>query len=155
MNKTKIHRMSGPVVVIGYILLIPSILGMGFSALGMLGAFFAGTAAVSEMKIPEDTLKELQDKKVPETVIGMLRRGEKVSEQQLGALTEDQKRSVQTVISVSEMGKAGAAAGSALGVGMFVCMGISAFTGGLFGWLLIMKKWVLKCVSCCATVDAS
>jgi len=39
--------------------------------------------------------------------------------------------------------------------GTAFCMAVSFFMGGLFGWLLIMKKKILQCDHCSATVAAS
>jgi len=44
---------------------------------------------------------------------------------------------------------------SRLGEGFAIFMGVTSFAGGLLGWLLIMKKRVLKCNVCRATVNAS
>jgi hypothetical protein len=90
----KIYRMSGPVVVIGFIFLIPCILGMLLAAL-----LFTALVAPN--------------------VIG-------VAVYRTGFIT--------TI---------------ALG------LGISSFVGGLLGWLLVMKKRVLQCSVCGATVSAS
>jgi hypothetical protein len=42
-----------------------------------------------------------------------------------------------------------------LGSVVFFTIGISAFVSGLLGWLLVMKKWVLRCGNCQAAVAAS
>jgi hypothetical protein len=36
-----------------------------------------------------------------------------------------------------------------------IIFGVIAFVGGLLGWLLVMKKRVLECNACRATVNAS
>jgi hypothetical protein len=87
--------MSTPVVVIGYIFLIPSIIGIAISSL----LFFAAISAHG--------------------------------------------------------GKLDAGQGSALVSGFAIFCGVSSFVGGLFGWLLIMKKRVLQCSACGAVINAS
>lgn len=87
------HRMSKPVVAIGYIFLIPSVLGIAVSA-------FAVLAAVSASGVHEQS--------------GM---------------------------------------GLVLLIPIF--FGVASFIAGLFGWLLIMKKDVLRCGNCRAIVNAS
>ena len=44
---------------------------------------------------------------------------------------------------------------SSLTDGVAILFGISCFVGGIFGWLLIMKKRVLRCSICGAIVNAS
>jgi hypothetical protein len=87
-----IYRLSGPAVAIGYILLIPAILGIAFSALVFIGAMLFSL-------------------------------------------------------------KSGMAAG--LAGGSAIVLGVGSLVGGLFGWLLVMKKWVLQCDNCGAVVNAS
>lgn len=40
-------------------------------------------------------------------------------------------------------------------VAVAIAVGIPSFVAGLFGWLLVMKKHVLRCSACGATVNAS
>ena len=92
VEQRKIFRMSMPVVVIGFILLIPSVLGMLFCAFAVL-------------------------------------------------------------VGLSNSGSNGGAA--AIAISVFVGIGIAFFVGGLIGWLLVMKKRVLQCSNCGATISAS
>jgi hypothetical protein len=82
----KVHRMSTPVVVIGYILLIPCICGIVFCGLVMAALVSNRDANAVTMGIP---------------------------------------------------------------FGIAVCL----FVSGLLGWLLVMKKRVLKCTFCGAVVE--
>lgn len=86
LTSKRVFRMSTPVVVIGYIFLIPSFLGIA------LALIFVSSSATSRS------------------------------------------------------GLTGAFA---------ILFGIGCFVGGLFGWLLVMKKRVLRCSVCGATLDAS
>lgn len=93
----KVFRMSGPVVVIGYIFLIPSVIGILLSVL-----MFFGVIATS------------------------------------GSATDTASQ-----------------AGIGLAAGVVIFFGVASFAGGLIGWLLVMKKRVLQCSTCGATVNAS
>ncbi len=99
----KIRRLNGPAVAIGYILLVPSILGMVGCAILLIITVLAGAA-----------------------------------------------------------GAAGVAHGSALviafaGIGSLVILYVAVvcFVGGLLGWLLVMRKYVLQCDNCGAVVNAA
>ena len=98
-KKTK-YRMSTPVVLIGQIFLIPSIIGMLIGVLLFIFTLVGTTDTVNT-----------------------------------GGADTGGVLVVSGVISV------------------FVI--ICSFVGGLLGWLLTMKKKVLKCNSCGAVVDAS
>lgn len=93
LYKIRKHRMSGVVVVIGYILLIPSILGVLLMALSV-AMLHTGTATSSS-------------------------------------------------------------AGASLADGVLVAFAIAFFVSGLVGWLLVMKKDILQCGHCGATIAAS
>jgi hypothetical protein len=45
--------------------------------------------------------------------------------------------------------------GSSMATGMLFFLAVLGFVSGLLGWLLIMKKKVLRCTHCSATVQAS
>ena len=92
----KIFRMSWPVVAIGYILLIPSVLGMLLSVLFLIAVTWSAASGV-----------------------------------------------------------AASGPGAALSEAFAIVLGITSFVGGLLGWLLVMKKRVLQCSVCRATVSAS
>ena len=103
LEPRKIRRLSGPAVAIGYILLVPSILGMVGCAILLIITVLAGAA-----------------------------------------------------------GAAGVAHGSALviafaGIGSLVILYVAVvcFVGGLLGWLLVMRKYVLQVDNCGAVVNAA
>jgi hypothetical protein len=93
----KMFRMSTPVVVIGFILLIPSVLGILFNLFLLLSFMF-----------------------VP-----------------LGNAGED-------TAGVRDVGS-----------GLAIFFAILCFVGGLFGWILVMRKRVLQCSWCGAVISAS
>lgn len=92
--RKNIHRLSGPAVVIGYIFLIPSILGVAISLLCLAVVVFAAPLGYSV------------------NIKGLL-------------------------------------------VTVAFIAGIPSLFAGLLGWLLVMKKHVLRCTVCGATVNAS
>jgi hypothetical protein len=151
--RRKTFRMSGPVVVIGFILLIPSVLGMLFGILMLVGT--AGMANTRLPSIERETRTRLEAQGVPEPVIIQVAESKPVDEQQLAALTPQQRTAVhdaQSSVSAGNVGK-GAATMVAGGFSLFVIT--MSFVGGLLGWLLIMRKRVLRCTRCGAVVPAS
>ena len=91
----KVHRMSTPVVVIGYIIAIPS----------ALGALFFGVPLV-------------------------------------------------ITIIMAIFSKGADTTGAVIAGGVMAVFAVGSFVSGLIGWLLIMKKKVLVCTNCAATVAA-
>src|SRR5262249_11257180 len=151
--RRKKFRMSGPVVVIGFILLIPSVLGMLFGILTLVGI---------GMNIPSmkpETRTRLEAQRVPEPIITQVAANQPIDEAQLAALTPQQQtavRDAQSSVSGPWPGKAKARPGAfvvAGGLCLFVI--VMSFVGGLFGWILIMRKRVLQGTRCGAVVPAS
>ena len=95
----QVHRMSGPVVIIGYILLIPMILGVNVCLFVIGASFVKGLGGGGADAISRNMIFWLDS--------------------------------------------------------LSVALGISFFVTGLLGWLLIMKKRILKCSVCGAVVNAS
>jgi predicted Zn finger-like uncharacterized protein len=151
--KKKIYRMSTAVVVIGYILLVPSILGIIVSVIVALIAASA-TGVVSDQTRAE-TRSTLQKAGVPEPIIQKVIRQELIPDADLARLTPDQKAKVLDGIMSLVMARAGGALGGLGVIGGALCFGVSFFVGGLLGWLLVMKKKVLRCGTCGAVVAAS
>lgn len=98
IEQKKVSKFSGPVVFIGWIFLIPSLLGVLFSLIMFLS---------------------------------------------MGAVHSD-----VAAQATSDAEQAGAAIGAGIGYMVFGVLGISSFVGGLLGWLLVMKRKVLKCSNC-------
>jgi len=211
----KVFRMSGPVVAIGFILLIPSILGMIVAALMFFGVFAYNGENASNSSV-ESALTQSQDYRprpddnnrsvCATAVIESVQRESgalptlssvvqtcecAVGAMKQGTFTSDTtdacaKRSlhgdfpppdhktefpyVQVYKSYSDpLGYQDALAraktpdqATTQGVSWFrlfggtfaIFIGIASFVGGLLGWLLVMRKRVLKCSLCGATVSA-
>jgi hypothetical protein len=57
----KVHRMSGPAVTIGYLLLIPSLLGIAFAMFFFIMSM-VGAVSVAPEKLSATTIQRLHDK---------------------------------------------------------------------------------------------
>ncbi len=154
LYRRKVYRMSTPVAVIGYILLIPSFLGILLNLFILVAPTLGLTAAGAAVEVTPAQVKQMRDAEVPEPIINKVVNGELVTTEDRDSMTQEQ----QTIVSSIQVGVAGAQAcaccgagiigGSAI-VGMIVC-----FVSGLLGWLLVMKKKVLQCHACSAVVAA-
>jgi hypothetical protein len=98
------YRLSLPVVVIGYFLLVPSCIGMMMSVVGLVLYLIRGGGEVSNSVAHEKGLAVLA---------------------------------------------------TTIGSSFFLLLLVVWFVGGVFGWLLVMKKKVLQCSHCGAIVAAS
>ncbi len=147
------HRMSGPVVVIGYILLIPSVIGIVISVLMLFASGGATKTTVGTVKT--ETKRSLVNAGVPHAIADRVLAFEHISHAELSRLSEEQRSAVESAELSLSAATVGAGVGGALVGGSSICFGISAFVGGLLGWLLVMKKKVLQCNSCGSVVAAS
>lgn len=145
--------MSGPAVVIGYLLLIPSILGM---LIGGLGLFATGaTASSSAAAIDSEARQRLTEAGIATPVIEKVLSGSHISPSSIDGVSSEQQMVItDTQLSVNAV-KLGAGAGSFIAGGLSIIIILVSFIGGLLGWLLVMKKWVLQCNRCSAAVAAS
>jgi hypothetical protein len=148
----KTFRMSGPVVVIGFLLLIPSVLGMLFGILTLVGVALANSHMHS---MERETRTRLEAQQVPEPVITQVADSKPIDEAQLAALTPQQQTAVRDAQLSVSAGKAGTDAGAVVAGGICLFVIVTSFVGGLLGWLLIMRKRVLQCTRCGAVIPAS
>lgn len=153
LTRTKRYRMSGTVVTIGYILLIPSILGIVTSLLFVALPIVGVGATAGQMR--QQSRQALVDAGIPDPIVEKVLNGEQLVADERTSLTEQQARVVLDV----QTGQAAAAVGACCGVGLLGLGGIFgaivSFVGGLLGWLLVMKKRVLECATCGAVFPAS
>ncbi len=149
----KTFRMSGPVVVIGFILLIPSVLGM---LIGILMLFLTGAASTqTSMSSERDIRARLVAQDIPESIIGEVFASKPVGNAELMSLNSQQQSAIhdaQLSVSAQKVG-GGVATFIAGGFCMFII--VASFVAGLLGWLLIMRKRILQCARCGAVVPAS
>ncbi|HZQ51338.1 MAG TPA: hypothetical protein VFB14_04025 [Bryobacteraceae bacterium] len=155
----KRFRMSPPVVVIGFILLIPSVCGIAFAVLLIFGSLSAaGVSGVQSSTLRRQAIAEMRRNDVPPSVIrAVLANPDLDADDLISRLPMYQiswikdaeaklKRAPATVI--------GGAGMALFGSGFAVIIGIGSFIGGLLGWLLVMRRRVLQCTVCGAAVDA-
>jgi hypothetical protein len=155
LNLRKVHRMTGPAVTIGYILLVPSILGILFS-IGFFLVTMAGAASVvNQEKLTPATVQNLRNLQVPTGMISELQKGEHASVEAKRGLSAEQANAVSTAESEADAHMAAGGCFGACGTGMAAIMAVVSFVGGLIGWLLVMKKQVLVCSACSAVTNAS
>jgi hypothetical protein len=150
MAKKTTHRMSGPAVVVGYLFMIPSCLGM---LIGILFLVIGGGATASADESARNRIvAELQSAGVDAAVIEDVMAQRYVDKESLSFEQKMAVSSAEGSLVGSKIGQ-GAAAGLAFGFSLFMIVG--SFIGGLLGYLLTMKKKVLQCGSCEAVVQAS
>lgn len=151
--RRRVHRLSGPAVAIGYILLIPSFLGILGSGILLLAPVIGlAGGAMSQ----GSAVEQLQQAGVEQAIIDKVTSEQPLTQADRDSLTPRQN---DTVLNVTQS-RAGVQAGACccvsgiLGVGAVIGL-ILSFVGGLLGWLLVMKKKVLQCTRCQTTVAAS
>jgi hypothetical protein len=159
MTRKRVFRMSGPAVVIGFILLVPSILGILFGGLTFLAAAIGSANAdknVSSAEL-ESIRSSLAAQHVPDDIIADVCAEKPVSETRLSLarLNSTQQLAVHAAELKLSTAKAAPALTACCGGGFSVIIMIGSFVGGLLGWLLIMRKTVLQCFRCGAVVAAS
>jgi hypothetical protein len=145
--------MSAPVVVIGFVLLIPSVLGMLF---GVFMLFVTGVASNQTSTSGESKIRaQLGAQSIPAPIINEVVSGRHVSPQEVASLTYQQQSAVHEAES-SRLGQTiGGGAATVIAGGFSIFVMVASFVGGLLGWLLIMRKRVLQCARCGAVVPAS
>ncbi|PYP50678.1 MAG: hypothetical protein DMD45_10270 [Gemmatimonadetes bacterium] len=150
--KRKKYRMSGIVVLIGYILVIPSVLGILIGVAGIVGSGSAGTSSnqASRTRVEAD----LRAASVPSAVIAKVTKNpaRSIAVSDTAALNGMQRAAIRS----ASLSLAASDVGTTVGVGLFagfsIFVVIASLVGGLLGYLLIMKKSVLQCDTCGATV---
>jgi hypothetical protein len=148
--------MSGPAVVIGFILLVPSILGVLFSA-GML-LFVTVEGGDSALQTRNAAITEMRQHDVPERIIGQVVDN---PEMDISQFIQDDDMNMASYSWLKDADLKLLSSNRALGLGVvlgdgfLITLGIASFVGGLIGWLLVMRKRVLQCDLCGAVVNAS
>lgn len=155
MTRKRVYRMSGPAVVIGFILLVPSILGILFGGLTMLFTIIGSSAAPTADSQIQQVKSQLVSLGIPSEIVEDVAAGKRISETRLANLTPDQRMQVRAAELKVSTAKAVPGLAACCGGGFSVMIIIGSFVGGLLGWLLIMRKTVLQCFRCGAVVAAS
>jgi hypothetical protein len=153
LERKKKYRMSGIVVAIGYIFLVPSVLGMLFSVLMLFATGKATTDTASG--IYDGAKTRLRDAGISEPIVQKVVLSQPLTDAEKASLTQEQTSRVESVQSSITAGTVGAGAGAVIAGGVSVFFGIMSLVGGLLGWVLVMKKKVLQCNKCGAVIAAS
>jgi len=162
LSRKKIFRMSGPVVFIGFIFLIPSVIGIFLSAFIFFGsvAMTSRAAGHSSDSASQQAIATLRQIGIPAQVIDDVAAGrDHAVEQELDTyqIAMGQQRLIRDALEKvhsDDVVKAGAGLAFLFSGGFAVILGIASFVGGLLGWLLVMRKRVLQCDLCGAVVNA-
>jgi hypothetical protein len=187
LGSKKVFRMSGPVVFIGFILLIPSVLGMVVSALMLIGvntvslphqpqqsaedakfrkackdAFLAKQSeysGVSQVTVTAPQFCECTLSTYKATgSVDIKGASQTCAEQGVNGTLKEPDSSVDAFYadaSTQSSENTGENIARFIGSGFAIAIGVGSFVGGLLGWLLVMRKRVLKCNICGAVVNAS
>ena len=151
--RRKKYRMSSVVVLIGYILVIPSVLGILFGVIGLVGSGSAGSSGMQKNRTRVEA--ELRTASVPQAVIDKLNTSPNgLAVADTARLTGRQRSAIRDASLTLVASDAGTAIGTGLVAGASLFIMIASLVGGLLGWILIMKKRVLQCDRCGATVAA-
>lgn len=150
LGKKRVYRMSGIVVFIGYILCIPSIFGMLFGVLFL----YASSKQNSVDFINERMRHDLMGANIPSQIIENAMTGNPIKESDIAKLSDKQKNTLDLAVNTRNSREIGAKAGKGIAAAGSIFIMVFSLVGGLLGYLLIMKKTVLKCSNCGATVNA-
>lgn len=154
MSIRRVHRLSGPAVVIGYILLIPSAIGFAVGAIVLALTWMVAAGVIEpDHDLLVDTEVRLRRAKVPEDLIDRLKKGEQIADWREEHLNDDQRAAIRE----AEAENAASGGGGCLagcGTTTAITLGVLSLVVGLIGWLLVMRKRVLVCSACSASTDA-
>jgi hypothetical protein len=146
----KLRKFSGPVAAIGYIFLIPSVLGMLIGLIMLFATCSAAKRVGDETNTGYQTAIASIDGLNPTQVSSLkavVMAPSSDSLQSMG-LNADLIERVNSAWSIRSGGQAGAGIGAGLAGGFALFAIVGSFVGGLLGWLLTMKRKVLLCRLC-------
>lgn len=153
LQPKKVFRLSGPAVVIGYLLLIPSIIGILAGIGGVISASSVGSGIGDAFK--NEHRARLLEAGIPIDIAEKAIEDRPLSETDRSVLTGVQIATIDGTARQIKGGQAGAGVASFAIGGIALGVAVASLIGGLIGWLLVMKKRVLKCSYCGAVVSAS
>jgi hypothetical protein len=161
----KKYRLGRAAVAFGYILLVPSALGILCSALLL---FFSASAVGSNISYPQkDAIAQMEAAGVPSRIITAvladrdaviqtwMNEDSKTQDRGTTAEREAVQNARTRLRGANVRGTLHSGIEMFLGGGLAIALGAGSVTGGLLGWLLVMKKRVLQCGDCSAVVSGS
>ncbi len=153
LKKKKKYRLGTPLVVIGYIFLIPSVCAFFIALLIILSAFIG--APNRNEKINIGARATLEEANIPQPLIEKFMSHEMITSQEKSRLTRQQRQILHDAKGTQIKGQFvnGATVGI-MGI-LSVVMIVVAIFGVVIGALLTIKKKVLQCSACDAIVNAS
>jgi hypothetical protein len=153
LRHRKRYRLSGPAVFLGYVIGVPS--GLGLILAGLLFLLTGSATASSSDTIRTSMAQDLVDRGLPAAVASRAVTGPPFSRAELERMPEDHQRMIELQRSAQLGADAGAGLFALMGGGASLCVGVSSLFGLLIGYLLTMTKRVLECTACGATLAAS
>lgn len=151
--KTTVRRMNGFVVVVGFILLVASVIGVLF---GGLGAALSNYLAKESKRSPQEIESELRGLSVSEPLIQRILAGQQLTSAELSELNQQQQMVVakETIVVMAKKAPSDVDVGAS-GLVLFTSLAGVSVVVGIVGWLFIRKKWVFLCTKCPAVVPAT
>lgn len=141
------YRSSVVVVLIGYLLLVPSLAGLVFGTMGLLEP---RSTPESRASADWNAIQHLlQGWEVPARVIDAVHSLEDCAPEELAALSEEQRETVAAARRSWSVRRKGAG-GSCLG-DPWLLLVLMSLTGAILGWCCVLKKTVFQCVACRST----
>lgn len=155
LRPTTRYRLGGVVALIGYLVLVPSILGMFLGGATCAGSAMTDTDRAT--KVFAETHTRLVAAGMPSAAADLLLKMDEPTRRDAISLIEDPTMRAEVAELARTHEVARSASSFATGVGAVAGTGtlVMSFVGGLLGWLLVMKKRLLQCSHCGATVAAS
>jgi hypothetical protein len=191
LESKNVFRMSGPAVAIGYILLVPSIIGILICAVLIIVALIHGSSPSASGNVPVQenvdggtrrwcinslappNLSDQQAAQYCECWSSLLDHDyigrdaivkcmDQLSQGTIAAIDPETLSQYSSLRGHPQAYPQAPQKDAPLGIsenlwwyGVTVIVGICFFVSGLLGWLLVMKKKILQCSICGATISAS
>jgi hypothetical protein len=155
MHPTKVFRLSGCLVAIGFIILIPCFVLLCFAVLaGVIGTAATGSATITVTeRAKQETVVKLQAiEGLPAAVVSDFQLDARISDETFASLTSIQSNEVRRLQSSYDAMISGAALGTGFaalfGGGLVIIMFVIAIPGLIVGFVLILRKKVWRCQMC-------
>ena len=147
------YRMSGPVVVMGYLFIVLALL----CAIGGTFGLVDSSAVAAELpgRLAARSKSTLRSIAVPAPTIEKVVSGEELSASDRSALSEQQHEAIDLARRLNSLTGISEGLRILLVAGLSILCLAAAFEACLVGCLLVMEKRVLQCLTCGAVTPAS